>query len=96
MRHTGGCLGSIWRLLWLPYALLIPRHRHPLSHWPILGTTLRLVYLLAVPVLLWWVAGHIIPLPALPHLTLTPLIGWSVAGLALVDALHWGMDKLFR
>ena len=50
MRHSGGCLGGVlWSLLWLPYAYLIPRHRRPLSHWPVIGTALRLLYLLAVP-----------------------------------------------
>jgi len=96
MRRSGGCLvGALWNLLWLPYAYLIPRHRHPLSHWPILGTVLRLVYLLAVPAVAWWVLGHIIALPVLPHLALTPLIGWGIAGLALVDMLHYLMDRIF-
>ena len=95
MRRSGGCLvGLLWNMLWLPYAYLIPRHRHWLSHTPFLGTVLRLVYLLAAPALTWWVVGHIIPLPALPRLALTPLIGWGIAGLALVDTLHWGMDHV--
>jgi uncharacterized metal-binding protein len=95
MRRTGRCLGAIWDLFWLPYAWLIPRHRHPLSHWPILGTALRLVYLLAVPALLWWGMGQLLPLPTLPWLVLTPLTWWAIGGLALVDALHWGMDRIF-
>jgi uncharacterized metal-binding protein len=42
MRWSGGCIvGAIWNLLWLPYDYIIPRHRHPLSHWPILSTTIR-------------------------------------------------------
>ncbi len=40
-------------------------------------------------------APMVITLPALPHLTLTPLAGWGIAGLALVDAIHWGMDRVF-
>jgi uncharacterized metal-binding protein len=96
MRHSaGGCLGGLWRLLWLPYALLIPKHRHPLSHWPILGTALRLVYLLVVPVLIWWVIGHFLPMPDLPRLTLTPLAVWAIGGLGLVDTLHALMDWIF-
>ena len=96
MRRSGGCLvGLLWNLLWLPYAYLTPRHRHPLSHWPILGTALRLVHLLAVPAVAWWVLGHIIALPVLPRLALTPLIGWGIAGLVLVDTLHYLMDRIF-
>ena len=59
------------------------------------GALNNLAYLLAVPAVAWWVLGHIISLPALPHLVLTPLIGWGIAGLALVDAIHWGMDRVF-
>ena len=96
MRRSGGCpVGLLWNLLWLPYAYLIPRHRHPLSHWPLLGTVLRLVYQLAVPAVAWWVLGHIVALPALQRLALTPLIGWGIAGLMLVDTLHYVMDQVF-
>jgi uncharacterized metal-binding protein len=95
MRRAGHCLGAIWNLLWLPYAWLIPRHRHPLSHWPLLGTALRLLYLMIVPTLLWLGLRYFVPLPPLPHLALTPATWWAVGGLALVDAVHWGMDRLF-
>lgn len=33
----------LWRLFWTPYALLVP-HRHSLSHFPILGTIVRIGY----------------------------------------------------
>jgi uncharacterized metal-binding protein len=35
------------RWLWLPYQRLIPRHRHWLSHGPVIGSAVRLVYLAA-------------------------------------------------
>jgi uncharacterized metal-binding protein len=93
MRHARHCLGAIWNVLWWPYARLIPRHRHPLSHWPILGTVLRLVYLLMIPVFLWWGLGRLVSLPSpLPVLS-NPLTWWAIGGLALVDVLHWGMDR---
>jgi len=93
-RSTGGLIGALWRLFWLPYAQLIP-HRHPLSHWPILGTVLRLFYLLFIPALLWWIVGRLIPLPGLIDLIRLPFIWWLITGLTLVDALHWGMDRIF-
>lgn len=94
MRHTAGRLaGGFWDWIWLPYAYLIPRHRHWLSHAPIIGTALRLLYLLAIPALLWWVLGHILTLPALPQIALSPAALWALGGLALVDALHWVMDQ---
>lgn len=36
-------IGFLWVLMWLPYGILIP-HRSPLSHLPVLGTAIRLVY----------------------------------------------------
>lgn len=49
VRHSGGWLGRIlaglWYALWWPYAHLIPYHRHPLSHLPLVGTALRALYL---------------------------------------------------
>ncbi len=95
VRKTGGCVaGALWTGLWWPYAhLLIPRHRHPLSHLPILGTAIRVVYLAGVPLILWWLL-HLaipeIPLPTLPQISLP--IWWSLGGLALVDALHTILD----
>ncbi len=41
----GPFIGYVWQWLWQPYAHMIPRHRHPLSHLPILGTALRLLYM---------------------------------------------------
>ncbi len=96
MRQSGGTLlGIVWGTLWWPYARLIP-HRSPLSHWPILGTALRLAYLLAVPALLWWGVNQIYPLPRLSRPHLTPLWWWALGGLVLVDALHAVMDWISR
>ena len=97
LRATGGKLfgsplSKAWRWFWWPYARLIPRHRHPFSHLPILGTVLRLGYLLALPTLVWWVLGFFVRLPDLPRLPHTPLISWGVLGLLLSDTLHTLMD----
>jgi uncharacterized metal-binding protein len=45
-----GCL----RWLWLPYQRLIPRHRHWISHGPVIGSAVRLVYLAALVSPLWF------------------------------------------
>jgi uncharacterized metal-binding protein len=96
IRRTGGCFpGALWNLFWLPYAYLVPCHRHWLSHAPLLGTALRVIYLLLVPALFWWILGHFLPMPRLPAIALTPTIWWGLGGLALVDALHALMDKAF-
>jgi len=43
---------SILRFIWIPYQRLIP-HRSPLSHSPVLGSLIRLVYLAAWLCPLW-------------------------------------------
>ncbi len=45
---------SVLRFIWVPYQRLIP-HRSPLSHAPVLGSLLRLVYLTAWLSPLWLV-----------------------------------------
>jgi uncharacterized metal-binding protein len=43
------------RWLWLPYQRLIPRHRHWLSHGPVIGSVVRLLYLAALVSPIWLV-----------------------------------------
>lgn len=83
VKYTLG-LGFLWAMLWFPYALAI-KHRSPISHWPLLGTAGRLVYLGAFGLIahsFGWV----------PPLVPLPLLAWGVAGLAVSDAAHWFMD----
>lgn len=86
VRWTFG-LGYGWVLLWYPYARLIP-HRSPLSHFPILGTLGRLLYLafwLCLPALWGW---KWFTLPT--HLDALWL--WAAGGLALSDLGHYVFD----
>lgn len=76
--------GAVWRLFWYPYALT---HKHRgSSHWPILGTLVRIAYLLALPLAgaLWqgW------PVP-------WGIVGLWCAGLCLADLVHIIMDRAF-
>ena len=94
MRHSiGRTLWWFWNLLWLPYAYLIPCHRHPLSHWPVLGTVLRVIYALLLPALLWFLLGRVAVLP--PVWPLPAAVWWAFGGLLLVDSLHALMDWRF-
>lgn len=56
LRGAGPVLAFLWQWFWQPYARLIPRHRHPLSHFPLLGTAGRLLYLFLVAGALYWMA----------------------------------------
>lgn len=85
MRETGGdLLAKLWQLYWTPYARAIP-HRSLLSHFPVIGTVGRLIYLA--------------PLYALPVAVWTYFFGFPTAqifaytvGLCWCDTMHYIMD----
>ena len=88
VRKTLGMpLAFLWRGLWWLYARLIPYHRHPLSHWPVLGTVGRLAYLASIALLVTFFLN--IPLPEVQKITWLP---WVAGGLPMADILHWVMD----
>lgn len=87
--------GAIHYVLWYPYALFIP-HRHFLSHFPIVGTAGRLVYLASALSVVYWLVTAVMHIPLV-------LPAWSsisgymtavVAGLAVSDTLHFVADVI--
>lgn len=78
-KELGFIPAVVWGLLWNPYSALIP-HRSMLSHGPIVGTLIRIVYI-AVPLA---VMG-ILPRPG-------PILARILAGLFISDNLHIGAD----
>ena len=92
----------LWRLLWLPYARLIP-HRSYWSHFPVFSTLLRLAYLL-LPLFglllgLWFssfVTGPVFPMSQVTGWLLhSTWLSWAFAGLVISDSLHWLFDLIF-
>lgn len=84
-------IGYLWLLLWYPYAKAIP-HRSPLSHFPVLGTAIRLLYLgfwAAIPAYFGFRL-------AAPSPEMWPLLQWSVFGLALSDLGHFVFDLKWK
>jgi len=89
---------NLWWIYWYPYRLILP-HRSPLSHWPIIGTLGRLLYLtipywagLGVtyfldPSIFNWLAQTGM------ELILVPLFRVALLGLAGADLLHFFMDR---
>lgn len=82
----------VWKILWFPYAKLIP-HRHPISHFPVVSTFIRIGYLFCVInlfYLLW----------SLLFDTVSSWIwiwNWSFfLGLCHVDILHWAADNTIK
>lgn len=67
------------------YAWALP-HRHPFSHFPVMGTAGRLAYLLWGP--LWLIMSRDIPVPVWAAV----LFVGMVAGLAVSDTAHYVMD----
>ena len=45
---------GVLRVLWMPYQKLIPCHRHWLSHGVVVGSIIRLLYLAALLLPLWF------------------------------------------
>jgi uncharacterized metal-binding protein len=89
-----GALGLPSALIWTPYAYLV-KHRSPLSHWPVVGTIGRIVYLAALAVIFACIFRPRLLLEAFswlhaPH----PWLISGVAGLAASDVIHWCMDRL--
>jgi uncharacterized metal-binding protein len=73
--------GVAWVGIWLLYGWIIP-HRSKLSHWPIIGTAGRLLYL-TLPLLILGV-----------ELPVNAWVVGGVIGLGASDTAHWIMDKL--
>ncbi len=100
-RAGGGLLGAAWTVLWKPYALLI-RHRSFLSHGPIIGTVIRLLYVVFVPWLVWLLLSRLVSwVPSPYQVAAVPAwFWWFAAGLAVVDCAHifldWLMTRLLR
>ena len=83
--------GGLWFLFWLPYAKLMP-HRSFFSHFPIVGTAIRLAYLI-LPVLgvLWIIGVTDNPFALLMRLPDNFLL-WFFYGLVVSDLGHWVAD----
>ncbi len=89
---------NLWWIYWFPYRVILP-HRSPLSHWPVVGTMGRLLYIsipywlgLAVTYVVspfWfdWLWQNTLWLVTLPYFRV------AVLGLAGADLLHFFMDR---
>lgn len=92
-------LRFVWACIWYPYAYLIP-HRSPLSHAPLLGTAIRVLYLSSVISLaLFFIDG------AFETALGESLIMWlssvdpdllvaALVGLTIADSAHWLTDVI--
>lgn len=84
-RVLGRFFGSIWLIIWYPYAKIIP-HRNPLSHAPLIGTAGRVLYLGAIVYLFQLLIEFSLPPSANFYIPL------AIVGLSISDTLHWMAD----
>jgi uncharacterized metal-binding protein len=88
-QSAGRVPAALWALFWLPYGRMMP-HRSHLSHLPLVGTTIRLLYIAILPALLFWFTDGPFNRPEIP------IWGWwAFGGLVLADTLHYLMDRIF-
>lgn len=85
-RVFGVLIGGLWVAVWMPYAMLMP-HRG-VSHWPVIGTLTRLVYLglLVFPI------GYILTGDGQWFMPITPFLVPFTLGLMVSDIGHWARD----
>jgi len=84
-------LGFLWTMLWYPYARLC-KHRSLLSHFPVLSTAGRLLYLAifpAVAIAFGWTP------PSPDWLVYQSPALWAIGGLVVSDVAHWALDTRF-
>lgn len=80
----------LWRLFWTPYALLTP-HRHYISHFPILGTVVRIGYVFLILNFLIFLSKLVWSI--FDSVSFVWIWDWSFFfGLAHVDAVHFLTD----
>lgn len=79
-------LGFLWVMFWYPYALFF-KHRSFGSHFPVVSTFIRLLYLSIIPfVISLWFPGAFAILGA--------WIFWIFIGLSFSDLGHWVADGM--
>jgi len=89
---------NLWWIYWYPYRRILP-HRSPFSHWPIMGTIGRLLYI-SIPYWIGLAAAYFLDPPIFNWLVQTgiwlitlPYFRVAVLGLAGADLLHFFMDR---
>jgi len=89
-RKLGSLAAAVWWLAWYPYGRAI-NHRSWLSHAPVIGTALRLVYMSLIA----WLLLMVTPGENIELVIDTTLFIWFALGLTVSDILHWIADISF-
>lgn len=86
-----------WRVAWTPYGKAIP-HRSHLSHFPFLGTLLRIGYIFLVINIINGLAFFIMhSFGLVDTVSIAWLWDWSFFfGLCHADIIHWAVDNTIK
>lgn len=92
LKYTLG-IGYVWLAIWSPYAKLCPKHRHVISHIPIISTLLRFLYLWGVFALITPALNQELVAWMYSWLFVAPeMLIFFVVGTTVSDTLHWFWD----
>lgn len=80
---------TLTKIIWYPYGILF-RHRSAFSHWPILGTFIRLIYMALLGLIVATIAGR--PGEFIAWATTTHELQLLAIGLAIADTVHFALD----
>lgn len=72
----------LWWVYWWPYMKLV-KHRSAISHMPILGSAIRILYILPIVLLFWWLGVR----PPLDY-----RLVWFVLAVVISDTVHAILD----
>jgi len=90
--NAGNLLSTLWLYYWLPYAKLIP-HRDWRSHFPIISTIIRLLYLFCVPLILYLVINEQDGMNQIHSILTSKFFIFFFIGLCFSDTLHYVADR---
>lgn len=79
------------KFIWWPYQWALP-HRSFLSHCPIVGTVLRVLYLAGLFYICNWLLLQNNYVNAMYVIQYPEQTAWFIIGLCINDALHWFYD----
>lgn len=91
-KSIGLVFAGLWMVVWSFYGAFVP-HRSFFSHFPIVGTTLRVVWIAAFTLLvrhsIYLLTGHWVEVNLTPH---SMQLALMLAGLAIADFGHYARD----
>lgn len=93
--NAGGIFSTLWLWYWWPYAKAIP-HRHFLSHFPVVSTIIRMIYLFILPIIILFIMFLQIEngLEIYKTIIFNLYVVFVFLGLCVSDTLHAIMDWL--